>query len=130
MNWYDACDNPKVIAGYYSSPPALDRLEVRSIVLDGDAPVLRLSALLPVFPDRPSKRWHPDTNTAEIGIDLWCPAEVRIEGWSKPVGGTFSLQQAAPQRLTFIFRSDTAFISGICVAARISGVTGYVRRNA
>src|SRR5260370_16392934 len=102
MNWYDACDNPKVIAGYYSSPPALDRLEVRSIVLDGDAPVLSLSALLPVFPDRPSKRWHPDTNTAEIGIDLRCPPEVRIEGLSKPSAGPFSLPPPHPNPFTLL----------------------------
>jgi hypothetical protein len=133
MAWYDATHNPQVISGYYSSPLALDQLELLGLSLHGadtDSPVLRLSLLLPVYPDKPSKRWHPDTNAAELGLDLWCPAGVCMEGWSGPVIGTFSLQQVAPQKLMFGFQSPATSLQGTCVAARISGISGYVRRCA
>ena len=126
MSWFDACHNPQVIEQLYSTPPSLDLLEVRRLSMDGDSARFSISALLPVFPDQPSQRWHPDSNAALVHLDLWCPQEVRIEGWSGSTTGTFELERAGPDRLRFCFRSDSTVIEGQCVAVRIAGVDAYV----
>ena len=127
MSWYDECDNPKVIHGYYSAPPALDCLELHEVVLRDDVPLLRLRADLPVFPDQPSKRWPPGSNTAQITISLWGASAVSIQDWSTDIKGVFKLERLAPQRLCFSFASNRVALRGECFAARIDGVTGYIK---
>lgn len=127
MAWYDQCANPKLVYGYYSAPPALDRIDLHEVVLHRDGPVLRLRGNLPVFPDRPSKRWPQQANAAQISIALWGVTGVSIRDWATTIEGVFTLERLAQQRLAFSFSSDTVALCGECIAARIDGITGYIK---
>ncbi|MBI1175812.1 hypothetical protein GC207_00070 [bacterium] len=127
MPWYDLTANPKVVHGYYSTAPALDRMDVHGVRLHRDGPVLHLTADLIPFPDMPSKRWPSGANTARIDLALWGIRSLTIEGWATDMVGQFTLEPVAERRLRFAFVSDTASIRGECMAVRIDGITGYVK---
>jgi hypothetical protein len=127
MPWYDLTANPKVVSGYYSGTPALDRMDLHGIRLYDDGSVLHLSADLGLFPDMPSKRWPSGANAAQIDLALWGIRSLSIEGWSTEMAGVFTLEHIAEHRLRFSFLSDTTAIRGECMAVRIDGISGYVR---
>jgi hypothetical protein len=127
MAWYDQCDNPRLIQGYYSAPPTLDRLDLHEVVLHRDGPLLKLRGDLPVFPDRPSKRWSQQANTAQVTIALWGVSSVSIVEWATTIEGAFALERLGPQRLSFSFCSDVTMIRGECAIARIDGIAGYIK---
>lgn len=80
MPWYDLAINPKVVEGYYSGRPELDRMNLRVVRLYDDGPVLHLSADLKLFPDKPSERWPAGANTSELDLALWGIRSLSIEG--------------------------------------------------
>src|SRR4051812_3439667 len=112
MTWYDECENPKVIRGYYSAPPALDRLDLHEVLLHRDGPLLRLRGDLAVFPDRPSKRWPEGANTAQVTLSLCGVSGVNIRDWRTTIEGIFGLERLGPRRLSFNFRTDSVILRG------------------
>ncbi|QDU28927.1 hypothetical protein ETAA8_40330 [Anatilimnocola aggregata] len=127
MAWYDECDNPKIISGYYSTLLPLNRIDLHEVVLHRDGPLLKLRGNLPVFPDRPSKRWPEQANTAQVTIALWGVSSVSIREWATTIEGTFALERLGPQRLSFSFCSDATTIRGECDSARIDEITAYIK---
>src|SRR4051812_38482524 len=112
MPWYDLTANSEVVRGYYSSAPALDRIDLHGVRLHRDGPVLHLSADLTPYPDMPSKRWPAGANTAQIDFALWGIRSLAIDGWATDMAGVFSLEHIAEHRLGFSFLSDHGAIRG------------------
>jgi hypothetical protein len=126
MAWYDFALNPKVVRGYYSTPPALDYLDLQELSLHRKGSALHFSANLTPFPDMPSKRWPVDADTARIEFALVGVRCLTIEGWATDIRGVFAVERLAEHQLRFSFRSDATVIHGECILVRINRITGYV----
>ena len=124
MSWNDLTLNPRVILGYYSAPPELDDVEVLSLSLRRDGPLLEMVVGLPSFPDRPSPRWEASANTVQATFRFFGLREVSITGWGTSNVGHLSISPVAGG-MRFEFRSGAASCVGASDFFDIEGVSAY-----
>lgn len=129
MSWNDLALNPRVILGYYSSPPVLDVVEVHSLSLHRDGPTLEMVVELPAFPDRPSPRWPASANAARAHLRFLGLREIRIEGWGVSNIGPLSISPGSGG-VRFEFRSGTAACVGVSDGFDVAEIRVYSRETA
>jgi hypothetical protein len=129
MNWTDALDNPEHLKAFFDSMEGLESISLFEVVLDRDGPELRLRADLPRFPDRPSHRWSPTANQAQITIGLVLASgdDLEIRGWATTMNGTLSMSRNRAGEVMFSFQSDGVVIRGRAVGVWVHKVTAYMR---
>ena len=125
--WYEACQNPEALTHLYTAPPPLNPVEVHEVALRRDGAQLMLRIELPVFPDNPSPRWHQEANAVQATLDLWGLSEFEQKGWGTDNRGALTLARLSSDELMFSFESESAYLRGRCVMARISGISAYVK---
>jgi Immunity protein 50 len=124
MSWNDLSQNPRVIFGYYSTPPRLDQVEVISLALLRDGPTLEVVVELATFPDRRSPRWDASANAAQARFRFFSLREVRIEGWGTTNIGSLSLSPVAGG-VQFEFHGGDASCVGVSEFFYVMGVSVY-----
>jgi len=100
-HWADLLTNREQMDHYYSTIPALDGAELRSLRLDRYGPTLTLRLDLPAFPDRPDEKWVAEgCDRFQCQIRFLDVAELRVSGWpaSTPLAISISPQEPAEQR--------------------------------
>lgn len=81
MNWYQLAENPQALDSLYTTVPELENVELFSIYLHRDAARFQINFNLPIFPDKPSARWHKDFNTVQAQLAFSSITDFRAQGW-------------------------------------------------
>ncbi|MBS1795387.1 MAG: hypothetical protein JSS81_16135 [Acidobacteria bacterium] len=125
MNWHELALNPEALENLYETVPPLDRIRVFSLRL-GDRGELCLRLDLPVFPDRPPRRWPREANTAQLVLTFWEVRNYTGRGWTNGGRAALGITRAdgslrvALDGIDEDFRHD--FAAGFF---RIDGVEAY-----
>ena len=126
--WHQYVFNPKAITHLYQEVPPLHGMEVVSIRLLRDGPVLRIEMDFPRFADHRPERWNPLWNTVAIQLDFWGIEDLKIEGFSTNPVLDFSVEKTAAGLL--VRASDESMrISFRCSTIYIQKVTGYTHEE-
>jgi hypothetical protein len=122
--WWELSQNPRVVLAYYSQPPQLRNVEVHSVLLHREGPVLELLTEMPRFPDKPSPRWPADANTAQARLRFFDLREV--SGWGTTNTGDLLVEREGGA-IRFRFDCPTARLAGLAGFFDITGMTGYIK---
>lgn len=107
-------------------PPQLCGVTVHSLALHEDGPKLELLVEMPSFPDKPSKRWHVDFNTAQARLRFLDLREVTLSGWGTTNIGNLLIQRAG-ELVDFRFDCPSARLVGAAAFFDIAGISAYVK---
>jgi Immunity protein 50 len=83
MKWHQLAENPQSLDSLYESVPKLENVELFSINLNREGSQIQIHFDLPVFPDKPSTRWHKDFNTIQIQLSFSGVKEFKAQGWQR-----------------------------------------------
>ena len=83
MSWHQLALNPQSLDSLYDVVPALGSVELFSIELDRDSAQLQIRVELPIFPDKPSARWHKNFNRVQIKLSFLGIENFQAQGWDR-----------------------------------------------
>jgi hypothetical protein len=127
MSWADFLENPEYLASFFDNNEGLEKLSLFEASLDRDGPTLRLRANLNRFPDRPSARWHPSFNQAQVTLALSLFDEIEVHGWRAVMDGQLVVSRVSRTELTFSFESRGVAIRGRAHYVRLDNLTAHQR---
>lgn len=84
QTWWKLSENPQALISIFGSEteiPLLDRVNLKSLELDANGPVLMLRLDLPKFPPRPPARWQ-QYNQLQIELLFIDLTFVHLDHWS------------------------------------------------
>ncbi len=128
MSWHELSRNPLAITHLYDAVPPLHGMEVVSIRLLREGPVLRMEMDFPRFADHRPERWNPQWNTVAIQLDFWGIEDLKIDGFSVNPVLNFTVEKAAADLLVRASDESTR-ISFRCSTIYIQKVTGYTHEG-
>lgn len=127
--WWTLTLNPQVMLAYFTDPPELEGIEIHSIRLHRDCALLELVIELPRFPDKPSRKWPPQANTAQAVLRFSFLREITISGWDANNIGSLSVAAEPQGGVRFRFSSPTSQLEGVADFFEVTDITGYVTSN-
>jgi hypothetical protein len=106
MQWFDLCQTPGALSGYYSSPPSLEQFEVVEADLMHHSPSLHLMGIVPVPPD--SCRFQgngPKPDGVYLTFAFWELLELSVEGFPRDATGSLGIAANDKELVAFDFNS-------------------------
>ncbi|WP_041267173.1 Imm50 family immunity protein [Geotalea daltonii] len=122
--WYQFCENPRSITEIFGNEPVGNPVEIHSVRLHQDGPLIQLQIELPTFPEKQQPRWPIGANTLQVELDLWGVTSFEQVGWGTSNIGVLSLEREDALKFTFV--SNHSKFSGSCIVARIGKVSAYI----
>jgi hypothetical protein len=129
MNWHELTRNPKAISHLYDVVPPLHGMEVTSIQLNRDGPILRVEMDFPRFATHRPERWPAEWNTVAILLDFWGIQDLKLAGFSTGPVLDFSIEKVATGLVVQASGGDIQ-LGFRCDSIYIQKVTGYTNTRA
>ncbi|MFC9277887.1 Imm50 family immunity protein [Streptomyces collinus] len=125
MSWTSLLHNPEGIAAIYQgAPPELSGVRVHEVVLYEDGPTLKLRLDLPLYPDRPPRKWAAQGfNTVQVEISLSGLRAITLDGFGTAISADVSL--SGENGVTLNVVSPETHIRAVSDVAFISKLTAY-----
>ena len=126
MKWQKLALNPQALEVLYEDVPELENVELFSVELDFHRSSIGIRFDLTKFPERPSKRWIPEANTAQVKLAFWLIANFEAKGWSPNVRVKIDIEQS--EELVKVVLSNQemeSVLSFSCEMFRIESITAY-----
>ena len=126
--WFLNTDNPEAIQRLYDNQDGLERVELHEVVLQRDGPRLQLRFDLPRFPDHPPARWHPESNTVQVTLDLWGIEDLTLTGWGTHDVGELRLTRSNSTQHVAFEGAITRLTARFSIA-RVAKLSEYTNGN-
>nr|WSX77854.1 immunity 50 family protein [Streptomyces sp. NBC_00899] len=105
--WAGLVRNLAVLTDFYTSPPPLEPVKVRSLYLDRRGPTLTLRLDLPGFPDRPRPEWEQNgCDTFQCQLQFLAVDDFKLRGWNPPVTGSLDVEPREERRVLVLLGAD------------------------
>ncbi|MFO0792179.1 MAG: Imm50 family immunity protein [Pirellulales bacterium] len=121
--WWELAVNPRNVTAYYASPPDLRGVEVSSVCIHR---WVELLIELPVFPDKPSRRWHPSCNAATANLRFFGFRNVQLDNWGFTNKGDINLKKVG-NTIEFSFQGESNRLFGCADCFDVEKITGYCK---
>jgi hypothetical protein len=123
MDWNALTLNPRVLEGYYSTPPGLEGAVVVRLSFDGLDAELAIEPA--TFPDKPSPRWTEGANTCQITLRAIDLAAVTMQAWAADATGDLEIS-SGEDGIVVAFHGPTKFHLR-CGWLQVARVEGYIK---
>ncbi|SHM97476.1 Imm50 family immunity protein [Actinacidiphila paucisporea] len=98
--WAGLVRNLAVLTDFYTSPPPLEPVTVRSLYLDRRGPTLTLRFDLSGFPDRPRPEWEQNgCDMFQCQLQFLAVDDFLLRGWHPPVTGSLDIEPTEERRV-------------------------------